>query len=120
MENHPFQANNHFLMNNDQRPFNINTVHKIALIKQFIRLLILNGGLKTKINLLSEYIQIIKNTTQYVSSQINNISEQSIKSTQEYIIIRTIRGYLYPTTYENLLLELIQVLEHAILTSSWQ
>lgn len=90
---------------------------RILIIKQVIRSIIITGNLKTKINLLSEYIQTIKKIVVYVSSQVSNATDRIIDSTQDLIISRTVRGYLYPSTYESLLLELIQVLEYAILIS---
>lgn len=107
-------------MNESQRSFQPEDIKKILIIKQFIRELVINTDLKTKIHFIIDYMRIIRDTIKYVSLQLNITNEHIIKTTEELIISKTVRGYLFPSSYKKLLLELIQILEFIILTSTEQ
>ena len=84
----------------------------ISLLKQCIRVIITTTDIKTQIWLSTQYKSVAKQFIKIAASQININDPRIIKYFLDFIIKHTTRGYLFPSTFESLLLELIQILEY--------
>jgi len=99
------------IINNLTELNNIQRIHFIVLLKQCIKIIISTKVLTTQIKLTTQYMIIIKDLTEIAGNQTLISNARFLKYFKFFIIKHTTRGFIFPTTYEALLLELIQILE---------
>lgn len=92
---------------------NTQQIKILILLKQSIRIIITTIDLKTKITINTQYHNIIKHLTKLAGNQTNINDTRLLKFFQYFITKHTTRGYLFPPTFEALLLEIIQILEYS-------
>jgi len=104
------------IQNNLKDLTNSQKIQIIVLLKQSIKILISTTALNTQIKFTSEYKNTIKDLTNSAGNQTKIIDSKILKYFQYFIIKHTTRGYLFPSIYETLLLELIQILEYSCIS----
>jgi hypothetical protein len=92
-------------------------IHIIVLIKHCIRILIIKGKLKLKIYYIYQYKTILKQIISIAASETNITNTSILKYFKKFLLQHTTRGYLFPQTIQDLLLELIQILEYTCIES---
>lgn len=83
----------------------------IILIKHILKTLITETNLKSKINTLYDFHQIIYKFIALAAIKTGITNRIILKKLRDLILKHSIRGYFFPETFEAITLEIIQILE---------
>lgn len=91
---------------------NIQKITNIAIIKQILKILISETNLEFNINSIASYENYLNKIINIAATRTKSLERLAIERTRNLILKHTIRGYLFPQSFEALTLEIIQILEY--------